>query len=638
MRPIELWHVDQNVQTIEITINKHVKPRGKSPWVIEGFCEAQPVRLNFFHGYYELDKRHPVGTNRFVSAQFSLENEMIKAIHPDYITQDLSTIPPYEPIYPQTQGLGSRKIAKLIQSALLGLKPLPEWRSHDARSRAGELPFYEALLKAHSPQSDDDSSPHISISRLRLAYDEALAHHLVIQLRKSLRERQSAPIIIPGPTHDYLKTALPFALTKGQISIHEQIHLDLKKGYRTNRLIQGDVGTGKTILVFLSAASAIDSGFQSAIMAPTEILAQQHYEKAKPLFERAGKTVLLLTGSDKGKQRDSKRKAIETGEVDLIIGTHALLTPEVRYHRLGLAVIDEQHRFGVNQRQNLLNKGEAVHTLVLSATPIPRTLALSAYGELDISALRDRPAHQQPIETALVSRQRLDLVIERLKAALERNLKAYWVCPMVEELEEQDFIAIIARYEALKIHFGAKVGLVHGRLSAQEKADQIEDFRLGKIDILCATSVIEVGVDVPNATVMLIENAERFGLSQLHQLRGRVGRGGNQSYCILIVTDKISKEGRKRLAMMEETQDGFKIAEADLEIRGPGDFMGTRQSGLPEFKIASISEDGTILQDARERAFKIIEQDPELSHPALIEVKKYYEQFIAHNKRFAGIA
>ena len=613
MRPIELWHVDQNVQTIEITINKHVKPRGKSPWVIEGFCEAQPVRLNFFHGYYELDKRHPVGTNRFVSAQFSLENEMIKAIHPDYITQDLSTIPPYEPIYPQTQGLGSRKIAKLIQSALLGLKPLPEWRSHDARSRAGELPFYEALLKAHSPQSDDDSSPHISISRLRLAYDEALAHHLVIQLRKSLRERQSAPIIIPGPTHDYLKTALPFALTKGQISIHEQIHLDLKKGYRTNRLIQGDVGTGKTILVFLSAASAIDSGFQSAIMAPTEILAQQHYEKAKPLFEGAGKTVLLLTGSDKGKQRDSKRKAIETGEVDLIIGTHALLTPEVRYHRLGLAVIDEQHRFGVNQRQNLLNKGEAVHTLVLSATPIPRTLALSAYGELDISALRDRPAHQQPIETALVSRQRLDLVIERLKAALERNLKAYWVCPMVEELEEQDFIAIIARYEALKIHFGAKVGLVHGRLSAQEKADQIEDFRLGKIDILCATSVIEVGVDVPQASIMIIEQAERFGLAQLHQLRGRVGRGSIKSVCLLLYDHPISVKGKEKLMALRNSQDGFEIAEIDWKMRGEGDLLGLRQSGLAKFRLFDPTCHGHLWETAYKEAHLLVERWHNLS-------------------------
>jgi len=584
MRPVEQWQVDKQTQTIEITIKKHIRSKGKSPWVIEGFSDDHLVRLSFFHGHYDLDKRHPIDSRRFVSGQFSIENGMIKAIHPDTITADFNAIAPYEPIYAQTQGVTSRKIAKLIQTALMGLKPLPEWRGFDSRSHKPELGFFEALLACHRPQSDEDISAQ-SASRLRLAYDEALAHHLVIQLRKSFRERQIAPMIVTGKVHDHIINSLPFVLTKGQISILAQINDDLKRGFRANRLIQGDVGTGKTILVFLSAASAIDSGFQCALMAPTEILAQQHYEKAKPLFEQAGKTVILLTGNDKGKQRDAKRAAIESGAVDFIIGTHALLTPEVRYHRLGLAVIDEQHRFGVNQRQNLLNKGVGVHTLVLSATPIPRTLALSAYGELDISALRDRPAHQQPIETALVSRLRLDLVIERLKSARERNLKAYWVCPMVEEHEEQDYMAIIARYEALKLHFGESVGLVHGRLSPQEKADQIEAFRLGQIDILCATSVIEVGVDVPQASIMIIEQAERFGLAQLHQLRGRVGRGSIKSVCLLLYDQPLSAKGKDRLMALRHSQDGFEIAEIDWKLRGEGDLLGLRQSGLPKFRL-----------------------------------------------------
>jgi len=549
------------------------------------------------------------------------------------------------PVYSSTEklkkvGLDARGFRVLIEQIIAFMPPeIPDNLPISWVTETGFISRREAWCQIHQP----DSLPQIQRAQYRLKFEELFFFQLMLaSYQKGNKQRnRSYPFLKVGDLFNtYYHHHLPFELTGAQKRVMKEIRMDLAKPVQMNRLIQGDVGSGKTMVAFLSILIALDNSTQAAFMAPTEILADQHYRNILKYSEPLGIGVELLTGKVPAKARKILLDKLATGESQILIGTHAILEDPVVFQNLGLTIIDEQHKFGVAQRARLWSKGKLFpHNMVMTATPIPRTLAMTVYGDLEVSVIDELPPGRKPVRTKVVRTSKRPEVYSFVRQQLSEGRQIYIVYPLVAESEKSDLQAATEGWEYIQGVFPeVKVGLVYGKLKPLEKENEMQRFKSGQTRILVSTTVIEVGVDVPNSTVMIIENAERFGLSQLHQLRGRVGRGGNQSYCILIVTDKISKEGRKRLAMMEETQDGFKIAEADLEIRGPGDFMGTRQSGLPEFKIASISEDGTILQDARERAFKIIEQDPELSHPALIEVKKYYEQFIAHNKRFAGIA
>jgi len=549
------------------------------------------------------------------------------------------------PVYSSTEklkkvGLDARGFRVLIEQIITFMPAeIPDNLPISWVTETGFISRREAWCQIHQP----DSLSQIQRAQYRLKFEELFFFQLMLaSYQKGNKQRnRSYPFLKVGDLFNtYYHHHLPFELTGAQKRVMKEIRMDLAKPVQMNRLIQGDVGSGKTMVAFLSILIALDNSTQAAFMAPTEILADQHYRNILKYSEPLGIGVELLTGKVPAKARKILLDKLATGESQILIGTHAILEDPVVFQNLGLTIIDEQHKFGVAQRARLWSKGKLFpHNMVMTATPIPRTLAMTVYGDLEVSVIDELPLGRKPVRTKVVRTSKRAEVYSFVRQQLSEGRQIYIVYPLVAESEKSDLQAATEGWEYIQGVFPeVKVGLVYGKLKPLEKENEMQRFKSGETRILVSTTVIEVGVDVPNSTVMIIENAERFGLSQLHQLRGRVGRGGNQSYCILIVTDKISKEGRKRLAMMEETQDGFKIAEADLEIRGPGDFMGTRQSGLPEFKIASISEDGTILQDARERAFKIIEQDPELSHPALIEVKKYYEQFIAHNKRFAGIA
>ena len=396
--------------------------------------------------------------------------------------------------------------------------------------------------------------------------------------------------------------ALPYSLTPSQGRAVDDIVTDLARPQRMVRLLQGDVGSGKTVVALLAAATVIEAGRQAALMAPTEILVRQHLATITPLAEKAGIRVAILTGRERGKERTETLERLALGEIDLLVGTHALFQDEVAFRDLALAIVDEQHRFGVHQRLALVRKGEAVDMLVLTATPIPRTLVLTYFGDMDISELREKPAGRQPIDTRTISLDRLNEVVEGVGRALDEGRRVYWVCPLVEESETSDLAAAEERFADLKKHFGAKVGLVHGQMKGSEKDAAMAGFSTGETQLLVATTVIEVGVDVPAATVMVIEHAERFGLSQLHQLRGRVGRGTGRSTCLLLYRAPLGETAKARLAIMRDTEDGFRIAEEDLRLRGEGDLLGTRQSGMPGFRVARIETHGKLIAAARDDA------------------------------------
>jgi ATP-dependent DNA helicase RecG len=489
---------------------------------------------------------------------------------------------------------------------------MPEWQDPAFLKRQGFASFNQALTAAHAPAHEADLSPE-TLSRRRLAYDELLANQLALLL---IRARLKAPagqrIVSAGKLKARVIATLPFALTAGQQAVLAEIEADMAGEKRMLRLLQGDVGSGKTIVAFLALLDAVEAGFQGALMAPTELLVRQHLASLAPYAEAAGVRLAALTGRERGSQRAETLARLAAGEIDILIGTHALFSEDVSFRDLGLAVVDEQHRFGVHQRMRLQGKGRPADVLVMTATPIPRTLALTAYGDMDVSRITGRPPGRKPVETRVMSASRLDDLIGHLRGALERGERAYWVCPLVEESELIDLAAAKDRAAMLKKRLGDKVGLVHGQMKAAERDAAMAAFKQGDTQLLVATTVIEVGVDVPEASIMVVEHAERFGLAQLHQLRGRVGRGTAKSSCLLVYHGTLGQTAKARLQTMRDTDDGFVIAEQDLRLRGPGEMLGRRQSGIEAFRLADPYLHGELLAAAHDDARLILARDPEL--------------------------
>lgn len=608
---------DGEIATMEVIVGLHVPPRTKRlPFRVHVSDETGEMQIVFFNARADyLNKVLPEGGRRIVSGRVEFYQGAPQMTHPDHMldVSEVDQMPLLEPLYPLTAGLPLKAIQKALRSALPGLPELPEWQDGPWLKANGWAPWRRSLASVHEPQSATDLEPDAP-ARARLSYDELLSNQLALGLvRLRMRRLPGRPVMGDGRLRRKVEAALPFALTGAQQRSLAEIDADMRSGHRMLRLLQGDVGSGKTVIALLAMLSAVEAGFQAAIMAPTEILARQHHAALKPLCEAAGVRLSLLTGRDKGKQREEILAAAASGEIDMLVGTHALFQEEVAFRALALAVVDEQHRFGVHQRLMLASKGgTGTDVLVMTATPIPRTLTLTAYGDMDVSKLDEKPPGRLPVDTRALPLDRLEEVVSGLPRALARGAQIYWVCPLVEESDEVDAAAAEERHKHLQSLFGDIVGLVHGRMKAADKDAVMARFEVGEIKILVATTVIEVGVNVPTATVMVIEHAERFGLAQLHQLRGRVGRGSGKSSCLLLYQTPLGETAEARIKIMRETEDGFRIAEEDLRLRGAGELLGTRQSGLPVFRIADIERQKDLLAAAYDDARMILERDPEL--------------------------
>ncbi|WP_041778547.1 ATP-dependent DNA helicase RecG [Beijerinckia indica] len=612
------------VVTLEVTVVEHRPPpaRSKAPYRVLVEDETGDVLLVFFLANPQwIERSLPRGEKRWVSGKLELWDGYRQMVHPDRVldAQGLANLPPVEPIYPTTEGLSQKQIAKAIEAAFAyftarGPK-LPEW--HDlSLVKLPVFPSFSDALKALHHPAEPNAIGLESPGRLRLALDELLASQLALALMRGKRRRMAGRIAQgDGRLTAKILAGLPYRPTPCQEKALAEIKADLAAPRRMLRLLQGDVGSGKTLVALLAMAGMVEAGRQAALMAPTEILARQHYANLSALCENTGLRLALLTGRDKGTSRAKRLAALAAGEIDILIGTHALFQEDVTFHDLGLAVVDEQHRFGVHQRLALSDKGEAVDILVMTATPIPRTLVLTFFGDMEVSVLREKPPGRQKIDTRALPIERIDEVVDGLHRLLAKGGRAYWVCPLVEESELLDVAAVEARFEDLTSIFGTKVGLLHGKMKAAEKDAAMAAFASGETRILVATTVIEVGVDVPEATVMVIEHAERFGLAQLHQLRGRVGRGPGQSSCLLLYKGPLGEIAKARIAIMRESEDGFRIAEEDLRLRGEGDVLGTKQSGLPGFRIADLSVHAQLLTLARAEARQMVEDNPKLEGP-----------------------
>ena len=534
--------------------------------------------------------------------------------HPDHIgtVEEIEQLRAVEPVYPLTAGITQKVLGRAIGHALERAPELGEWIEPSVIERRKWPAWHDALVAAHSPDDDADLAQD-TLTRQRLTYDELLASQLaLLLLRRRLRRQKGRPIAGDGKLQAKVTDALPFKLTASQTQALKEIADDMAGPDRMMRLLQGDVGSGKTVVALMAMLNAVETGAQAALMAPTEILARQHFETISKLAAPVGIDVVLLTGRDKGKVRQTALTGIVDGSVAITIGTHALFQKDVEFADLALAVIDEQHRFGVHQRITLSAKGRSPDMLVMTATPIPRTLLLAVYGDLDASQLTEKPAGRKPIDTRAIPIGRIEEIVGAVERAVESGARVYWVAPLVEESEVIDLAAATERFEALKSVFGERVGLIHGRMKGPEKDMVMADFAAGRIAILVATTVIEVGVDVPEATVMVIEHAERFGLAQLHQLRGRIGRGETRSTCILLYAAPLGETAKARIEILRETDDGFRIAEEDLRLRGGGEVLGTRQSGLPDFRLADLAVHGELLTIARDDARLVVERDAEL--------------------------
>jgi ATP-dependent DNA helicase RecG len=609
------------VVTVAVKIDRHRPPpanRPRAPYLIYASDDTGDIVLTFFKSHKDyLDRLLPVGQLRYVSGTAAIYDGMLQIVHPDRVVSeaDLAKLPLVEPVYPLTEGLGLNQVRRAADSALARVPDLPEWQDPSWLARERFPAFGDALRTLHRPAEPTDVLPeHLAWSRL--AYDELLAGQVALALvRAHLRRPAGRATPGTGLLRKKLIEALPFRLTPSQTRAIQEIIADLAKPERMLRLLQGDVGSGKTVVALLAGAAVVEAGRQAALMAPTELLARQHLNTVAPLAAAAGINVAILTGRERGAERNETLERLAFGDIHLLIGTHAVFQEQVAFRDLALAVVDEQHRFGVHQRLALARKGEAVDVLVMTATPIPRTLVLTYFGDMDISELREKPAGRKPIDTRTIPLERHDEVVEGVGRALVEGRRVYWVCPLVEESENVDLAAAQDRFTALEARFGALVGLVHGRMKGVEKDRAMERFAAGETRLLVATTVIEVGVDVPEATVMVIEHAERFGLAQLHQLRGRIGRGAAHSTCLLLYKGPLGDTATARLKIMRETEDGFRIAEEDLRLRGEGDVLGTRQSGLPTFRVARVEFHGKYIGAARDDAALVLARDPTLSTP-----------------------
>jgi len=588
------------------------------------------IRCKFFRtpyrGYFERFKPgqqvRVVGKVTNYRGRLEFHHPDIKDIEPD---EDLSDA--LIPIYVETEGLSSAKIEKLIQFAMSEIKEWPPEKLPLALvSRLEFLSFREAISKIHHPEPDQGNlyNEFKSPAHRRLIFEEFFWLEIYLASKRAgLKQEKGFSFRNEEKAIAELVKLLPFELTGAQKRAFSEIKKDLESGKPMNRLVQGDVGSGKTLVSFMSALKAIESDFQVCLMAPTEILAEQHFKNALKVLSPLGIKCALLTGKTKAKEREQIAAALAAGEVDFLIGTHALIEDWVKFKNLGLVIIDEQHRFGVAQRGVLKNKGTSPHFLIMTATPIPRTLAMTVYGDLDVSIIDEMPVGRTPIQTRVVNESKRAQALQFMSEQITKGRQAYFVYPLVEESEKIDLKNATEEFEKLREQFPKiRFGLLHGKMKPAEKDAVMSEFREHKIDVLVSTTVIEVGVDVPNATLMIIEHAERFGLSQLHQLRGRVGRGQHKSFCVMIMGYAVSPETKERVEFMEKTNDGFKVAEFDLQIRGPGEFMGAKQSGLPGFKMANLVRDVDLLKIARDAAFDILARDPKLSkkeHAALRE-------------------
>jgi ATP-dependent DNA helicase RecG len=628
-RPISERIADAKIgelTTVEVTVAEH-RPGGarrgaRAPYkiLVEDGSGASFELVYFNADPAYLKRLLPIGARRLVSGKLESYDGWLQMPHPDHVVAAEGrggggALPVHEPLYPLTAGLTNTVLRKSIGEALARLPQFPEWIDQAFRLRNDWASFDDALRRVHAPESEADLAANAP-ARARLAYDELLANQLALAIiRQRMKKRSGRRLAPTGKLRKAIVAALPFKLTGAQARALLEIDADLASPHRMLRLLQGDVGSGKTVVALLALAGAVEAGTQGALMAPTELLARQHIKTISALGAPVGLRIALLTGRERNREREAILSALENGEIDILIGTHALFQEPIQFRDLGLVVIDEQHRFGVHQRLALQGKGSGsgAELLVMTATPIPRTLLLTSHGDMDVSRLDEKPPGRKPVATATVPLERLEDVSQRIGRAIAQGTQIYWVCPLVEESVELDFAAAEARHADLAKRFGGdRVGLVHGRLAGKEKDRVMAEFASGALSILVSTTVIEVGVDVPNASIMIIEHAERFGLAQLHQLRGRVGRGAKESSCILLYRQPLSETARERLSVMRRTEDGFVIAEEDLRLRGGGEVLGARQSGLPAFRIARLPEHESLLQAARDEAQLILTRDPEL--------------------------
>ena len=608
------------IGTVEVEVGNHLAPGNRSHPYRVNVRDAQiDFQLVFFHARKDyIQKILPPGSRRIISGKAEAFGNKVQMAHPDFVVppKQVNEIPNIEPVYALTHGVTQKLMVRMIKQVLNRVPDLAEWIDPELRDRENWPNWLEAVRQAHAPLTLSAITPEAP-ARRRLAYDEFFAHQLTLAIARARRRRAPGRVVkAMGRLEQKVLDALDYVPTAAQVRAVDEISSDLAAPFRMNRLLQGDVGSGKTLVAFLALLRAVESGGQGALMAPTEILARQHMESLAPLASAAGVMVEVLTGRDRGQHRADILSRLEAGKIDILIGTHAIFQESVAFKDLIVAVIDEQHRFGVRERLKLGAKGSAVDVLVMTATPIPRSLALSLYGDMDVSILDEKPPGRRPISTALVPNTRMDEVVERLRSAIAEGNRAYWVCPLVEESEVSDLTAAQDRFQRLRAKLGDEaVALVHGQMDPAEKDMAMAAFVAGNRPVLVATTVIEVGVDVPEATIMVIERAENFGLAQLHQLRGRVGRGKSASTCLLMYQAPLTEGAERRLTTLRETQDGFKIAETDLEMRGSGDLIGTAQSGLPRFRIADPEHQSGLMATAQTDARRLLESDPELATP-----------------------
>ena len=599
------------VATVEGEVQSHIAPKGgNQPYRVRLADDTGFLTLVFFRGDGRwISGQLPSNKRRIVSGRVEEFNGERQMVHPDHICDPAKDArpPPVEPIYPLTAGLTNKRVHTSAVAALNALPDLPEWADANLVEQRGWPTFKNALHALHDPQAYDEE--RLQLARNRLAYDEAVARELIFALARIARQQRKAHALKTDYiAQDKLVSRLPFRPTGAQMRASKEIAEDLTQHVPMRRMLQGDVGSGKTLVGAIAAIQACEAGAQVAFMAPTEVLARQQYATLDEMLTPLGYNVAALTGRDKGTGQEAILMGLADGSIHVVAGTHALFQKTVAFKKLGLIIVDEQHRFGVMDRARLAEKAESPHMLVMSATPIPRTLAMAIHGDMDVSVLDEKPGGRQPVKTSALPDSRIEEVISAIGRATERGEQAFWVCPKVDI--DDDGTSAVSRYAALRAALNVAVGLVHGRLKPADKDAALEDFRAGRTKVLVATTVIEVGVDVPNATIMVIERAEGFGLAQLHQLRGRVGRGDKESFCLLVYRAPLGEIATERIETLRRTDDGFEIAEADFKLRGPGDLLGHRQSGLPDFKVFKVGTHDEFLGIARKDMENFLLSDP----------------------------